>query len=178
MAAWRKAGGIRGRDTASSAPSRSADLYERYAGGLFRQALLTVGDEEVAEQVVCDVIAGEYATNPPPWHQEDETRYRLAESAYWCCQELAASPARQDPRPGQRPALNVPGLPEPGGQLSRTELGALGLVIFGGLGYVRVSSILGISPPDTAALLRSALLRLTTSSAAMDGEPTGPALRG
>lgn len=164
MTVMRKVGPVRSRVTASAERSRKADLYERYACGLFRQALLTTGDEAVAEQVVCDVIAGECTPDPAPEHTQDDTRYRLAESAFRRCQELTAATARQDPWPGQRPAANTPGLADPADVLNRTELGALALVMIGGLGYIRASTVLGISPPDMAALLRSALLRLTTSS--------------
>ena len=55
----------------------------------------------------------------------------------------------------------------PGGFLSEQERGALGLVLIGGLGHVRASRVLGICPRDMAALLRTALLRLATSSAAV-----------
>jgi hypothetical protein len=54
-----------------------------------------------------------------------------------------------------------------GGFLSEKERGALGLVLIGGLGYVRASRVLGMCPRDMAALLRTALLRLATSSAAV-----------
>jgi hypothetical protein len=163
MAALRKTSGFHSCVAAGAAPSRDADLYERYGRRLFRQALLTTGDEAVAEQVVSDVIAGECASAGRE-RGKDDTRYRLAESAFRRCQELAATPARREPRPGQRPAVDAPGGPEPAAVLSRTELGALALVIFGGLGYVQASAVLGISPPDMAAMLRSALLRFTTSS--------------
>ena len=36
-----------------------ADIYDRHADGLYRQALLTLGDARMAEQVVCDVIVDE-----------------------------------------------------------------------------------------------------------------------
>jgi len=49
----------------------------------------------------------------------------------------------------------------------RAGAGALGLVLIGGLGHVRASRVLGICPRDMAALLRTALLRLATSSAAV-----------
>ena len=49
----------------------------------------------------------------------------------------------------------------------RAGAGALGLVLIGGLGHVRDSRVLGICPRDMAALLRTALLRLATSSAAV-----------
>ena len=55
----------------------------------------------------------------------------------------------------------------PVGFLSEQERGALGLVLIGGLGHVRASRVLGICPRDMAALLRTALLRLATSSAAV-----------
>ena len=49
----------------------------------------------------------------------------------------------------------------------RAGAGAFGLVLIGGLGHVRASRVLGICPRDMAALLRTALLRLATSSAAV-----------
>src|ERR1700730_18628288 len=71
---------------------------------------------------------------------------------------------------GRRPAPppgDVAGRADPGGLLSEKERGALGLVLIGGLDYVRASRVLGICPRDLAALLRTALLRLATSSAAV-----------
>ena len=53
----------------------------------------------------------------------------------------------------------------------RAGAGALGLVLIGGLGHVRASRVLGICPRDMAALLRTALLRLATSSAAVVETP-------
>jgi hypothetical protein len=52
-----KTGAVRALVTASSARSRDADIYRRYAVGLFRQALLTRGDPALADHVACDVIA-------------------------------------------------------------------------------------------------------------------------
>jgi len=74
--------------TANSA--RSRDIYRRYAAGLYRQALLTLGDSALAEHVVRDIIADECALAPAPGRGEDETRYRLAESVLRHCQQLAA----------------------------------------------------------------------------------------
>ena len=65
------------------------------------------------------------------------------------------------------PPGDVSGRVGPGGFLSEQERGALGLVLIGGLGHVRASRVLGICPRDMAALLRTALLRLATSSAAV-----------
>lgn len=59
MAVLRKAGAARGRVTASAAPSRGADLHDRYAGGL-RSALLRLttrsdatGNSEPGEPAEC-----------------------------------------------------------------------------------------------------------------------------
>ena len=57
-------------------PSRDADLYRRYAAGLFRQALLTRGDPALADHV-CDVIVNEYALARMPERGEAGARYRL-----------------------------------------------------------------------------------------------------
>jgi hypothetical protein len=54
--------------------------------------------------------------------------------------------------------------------LSEKERGALGLVLFGGLGYVQASTVLGIGPRDMAALLRTVMSRLAISSAAAAGD--------
>jgi hypothetical protein len=145
---------------------RDADIYDRYASGLYRQALLTLDDAHLAEQVVCDVLVDECTRTPAPGGDEDNASYRLAVSAYRRCRELAGGPARQDRRPGQRPSEHVVGCVDPGGLLSRKERGGLGLVLFGGLGYVQASRELAISPSDMAALLRAVLRRLTASSGA------------
>jgi hypothetical protein len=145
---------------------RSKDIYQRYASGLYRQAFLTLGDSAVAVHVVRDVIADECALPPVPERDEDDARHRLAESVFRRCQQLAADRARRDCRPASPPG-DVAGCVDPGGFLSEKERGALGLVLIGGLGYVRASMVLGICPRDMAALLRTALLRLATLSAAV-----------
>jgi len=132
--------------------ARSQDMYQRYASGLYRQAFLTLGDSALAVHVVRDVIADECALPPAPEFGEDDARHRLAESVFRRCQQLAADRVRRDRA-------------DPGGCLSEKERGALGLVLIGGLDYVRASRVLGICPRDMAALLRTALLRLATSSA-------------
>ena len=149
--------------TARSAHSR--DIYRRYAARLYRQAFVTLGDLVLAEHVVRDVIAGECALGPVPKGGKDNVRYRLAESVFRRCQQLAADPARRGCRPAQPPSGDgVDGI-DPGGLLSETERGALGLVLVGGLDYVRASRVLGMRPRDMAALLRAVLLKLATSSA-------------
>jgi hypothetical protein len=72
-----KTGTVRAFVTASSARSRDADIYRRYAAGLYRQALLTRGDQALAEHVVCDVIVNEAALARIPERGEDDARHRL-----------------------------------------------------------------------------------------------------
>jgi len=154
-----KNGAVRTRVTAD--PARVRDLCHRYAAGLYQQAFLTIGDPASAEHVVRDVLADECALAPVA---EDDTRYRLAESVFRHCEQLAADPAWRGCRPASPPAGDT----DPDGLLSERERGALGLVLVGGLGYVRASGVLGICPRDMAALLRAALLRLAAASAAVE----------
>ena len=161
---------------AGSDRCRDADIYDRYAPGLYRQAVLTLGDRALAEHVVCDVLVDECALFPPQGRGEADARHRLAESAFRRCQQLAAGHGRD---PGQPPCAGVADCIDPGGLLSGTERGALGLVLFGGLGYVRASKVVGIHRRDMAALLHAVLRRLTTLSEAEDGKKvTGPVARG
>jgi hypothetical protein len=146
--------------------ARSGDIYQGYASGLYRQAFLTLGDTALAVRVVSDVIADECAPAPAWGYGEDDVSHRLAESVFRRCQQLASDPARRDGRPVP-PSGDVAGRPGPSGFLTEQERGALGLVLIGGLGYVQASRVLGICPRDMAALLRTALLRLATSSAAV-----------
>ena len=159
-----KNGAVRTPDTAAS--SRNRDIYRRYATGLYRQAFLTLGDAALAEHVVRDVIVGECALAPGPGYSDGDTPGRLAESVFLRCQELAAGPAWRGRLPAPRFPADAAGGVDPGGLLSAKERGALGLVLIGGLGYERASSVLGIRPRDMAALLRTTLLRLRTSPAA------------
>jgi hypothetical protein len=148
-----KNGTVRTFATVDSA--RVRDVCRRYAAGLYQQAFLTLGDSASAEHVVCDVLVDECALAPAE-RGEDDTRYRLAESVFRHCQRLAASP----------PPRDVTGDVDPDDLLNDKERGALGLVLVGGLEYVRASGVLGISPHDMAALLRAALLRLAAASSA------------
>jgi hypothetical protein len=93
-----KTGAVRALVMASSARSRDADIYRRYAVGLYRQALLTRGDSALAEHVVCDVIVNECALARIPERGEHDARYRLTESVLRRCRQVvsqaAASAAR------------------------------------------------------------------------------------
>jgi hypothetical protein len=161
-----KRGAVRPPGTATS--SRDGDIYQRYATGLYRQALLTLGDSALAERVVRDVIVDECALAPAPGYGEGDTPRRLAESVFRRCQQLADEPAWRHRLPAPRLPADAAGGLDPGGLLSAKERGALGLVVIGGLGYVRASSVLGIRPSAMAALLRTALLRLGTSPSAAE----------
>jgi hypothetical protein len=141
-----------------------ADIYDRHANGLYRQALLTLGDAGLAEQVVCDVIVDECTRVPSSTGGEGDASYRLPVAAYRRCQELARGPSRYDLHPGRRAPGGIAGCIDPGGLLSREERGALGLVLFGGLGYVQASHEVEIPKRETAALLRAVLHRLSVSS--------------
>ncbi|MFY9933843.1 MAG: hypothetical protein WAK82_38135 [Streptosporangiaceae bacterium] len=167
-----KAGEAGARATAS--PTRGQIVYQRYAPALYRQALLMLADDPaLAESVVCDVIVDECALSGGHGHSEDETRYRLTQSVFRRCQQSAACPGRRGGRPIQRPSAGVAARVDPDGILSDKERGALGLVLFGGLEYVQVSTVLGIGPGETAALLRAAMRRLGTPSpaATVAGDP-------
>jgi hypothetical protein len=145
---------------ASAPRDRAADLYDRHAAGLYRQALLILDDAVLAEQAVCDVIVAECRRPPGPENDRDGTNHRLAVSAYRRCRELAGTPARKDSRSGQRPPGNAAGSAGPGELLSQEERGALGLILFGGLGRSQTCGELTMSPSDLAVLLRTALHRL------------------
>jgi hypothetical protein len=69
-----KTSAVRAFVTAGSTRSRDADLYRRYAAGLYRQALLTRRDPASAEHVVCDVIVNERALARMPERGEDDPR--------------------------------------------------------------------------------------------------------
>ena len=137
---------------ARASSARSRDIYQRYATGLYRQAFLALGDPALAEHVTREVIVGECALAPVAGQGEDDTRYRLAESVFRRCQQLAADPARRGCRPAQPPSGDVADCVDPRRLLSETERGAPGLVLIGGLGYVRASSVLEICPRDMAAI--------------------------
>ena len=105
MLAWRKTGPVRARATAGLAGSRAADIYRRCAVGLYKQALLTLGDSALAGDVAGGVIADEGTLPPAPSSGEDEARYRLAEPVFRRYRQLTAGPAW----PGRSPRSGPPG---------------------------------------------------------------------
>ncbi len=82
-------GAVRAIVMGSPARSRDADLYRRYAAGLYRQALLSRGDPALADHVACEVIVNECALARIPERGEDHARYRLTESLLRRRQQLA-----------------------------------------------------------------------------------------
>lgn len=167
----------RARASVTARCDPDADIYDRHADGLYKQALLTLGDAGLAEQVVCDVIVDECTRVPSATGGTGDASYRLPVSAYRRCQELAHGPSWHSRPPGRRVSGGVAGCIDPCGLLSWEERGALGLVLFGGLGYVQASQEVAISPLDTAALLRAVLHRLAPSptTGSRHRPPAGPA---
>ena len=103
-----KTGAVRVFVTAGSTRNRDADLYRRYAAGLYRQALLTRGDPALAEHVVCDVFVNERALARMPARGEDGARYRRDMGTLWhtVMRRLASSSAAvtEDGSQVRRPA--------------------------------------------------------------------------
>ncbi len=148
-----------GQVVAPASPSPDEAVYDRHATRLYRQALLTLGDAGLAEQVVSDVITEECLRRAPP--DPDGERYRLGVSVRRRCHELATDPAwwnRLSDPPG------LPGCTAPAG-VSVRERAALALVIFGHLGYAEAAGELAMAPAEMAALLLAVLHKLATASA-------------
>jgi hypothetical protein len=114
-------------------PDRAAAVYDRHAPGLYQQALLTLDDRGMAEQVVSDVLVAECSRFGPAEKDAAVTGRRLALAAYWRCLELAGG--RAQPARAARPPAAGHAAARPGARNRRLrERGALALVLFGGLG--------------------------------------------
>ncbi len=146
--------------SAGASPSRAGAVHDRHAARLHRQALLTLADPGLAEQVVSDVITEECLRPDPP--DAGGVDYRLAVSARRRSQELATDPAYWNRL--RAPLDSMPGCVVPGGVNVR-ERAALALVIFGHPGCAEAARELAISPPEMAALLQAVLGRLTAADA-------------
>jgi hypothetical protein len=70
------------RASAGASSGRSRDIYRRYAVALYTQALLTVDDPVLAEQVVHDVAVNECALALVPERDEDDARHRRVPRIY------------------------------------------------------------------------------------------------
>jgi len=136
--------------TVRASATVSQETYQRYAVALYRQALLNLDDPPPAGHVVCDAVVNESALAAMAERGEDDARYRLAEPVFRRFSQLAVGPTQQDRLSGQR---------------------ALGLVLSGALGYIRVSEVLGSHPREMPALLRVVLRKRTTSPPAASAMP-------
>jgi hypothetical protein len=116
---------------------RHAAIYDRYATGLYQQAFYALGDTGLAEQVVCEVIVAECTRSPARGRGPARDGQRLAIAVYRRCRDLAGGHAC-------------------------AEHDALGLVLFGRLGYRQAAAELRMSPASVARLLLGALRKLTT----------------
>jgi hypothetical protein len=137
----------RGLAPATAAGHADQAVYDRHAGNVYRQALFTLDDAEMAEQVVSDVIVEE-CVRPGAVLRGQDAEGRLAISAYRRCMELAGSPAGKSRGPARCAGP---------GRLTAPERGALGLVLFGGAGCRQAGVDLGICGATVVALLRAAL---------------------
>ncbi len=149
--------------TPAMTSSRAEVIYDRYAAGLYRQALLTLGDAGLAEQVVSDVILDE-CLRPAADGDTDAAAFRLRISAVRRCRALAGDTAWRSRDSGRRRRGGVLDCLALTGLTGR-ERAALALVIFGGFGYAEAARELAIAPKDVAALLCAVLATLTSAGA-------------
>jgi len=70
------------RPSAAGSSGHSRDIYRRYAVALYTQALLTVDDSALAEQVVLDVVVNECALALVPERGEADGRHRRVLGIY------------------------------------------------------------------------------------------------
>ena len=131
------------------------DVYDRHAGNVYRQALFTLDDAVMAEQVVSDVIVEECVRPAAVICGQDAER-RLAVCTYRRCLELASSPEWTSRVHARRTGdcVSCASL----GSLTARERGVLGLALFGALAYRQVGVDLGICASDVAAMLRAVLV--------------------
>ena len=156
MLRFAKASGGRGFAPETADSLTGIDVYDRYAGNLYRQALFTLDDRGLAEGVVGDVIAEEIL-KPAATVGDQHAAVGLAVAAYWRCMAVADSRARVS-------RVRAHGLEaDPGwtglSGLTARERGVLGVVLFGGLSYQQAGVGLGLSAAEVAALLRSVLVK-------------------
>jgi hypothetical protein len=142
------------------APDRAAAVYDDHAPGLYRQALLTLGDPRMAEQVVSDVVVAECTRFGPAEKNTAATGRRLAVAAHWRCLELTGGPA-QHLRTARPPAPGRAAAGPDARRRSLRERGALALVLFGGLGCHEACQQATAFPAELTIAVQAAVLRLT-----------------
>ncbi len=151
---------VRANVPAAAAGHTDEDVYDRHAGNVYRQALFTLDDAEMAEQVVSDVLVEE-CVRPAVVARGQDARGRLAVSAYRRCMEIAGNPA-WTARGTADHAGNFADSVGPGG-LNARERGALGLVLFSGPGYRHAAVDQGVPASDMTPMLRAALAKAAAS---------------
>ena len=139
---------------------RVAEVYDRHAPAVFRQALLMLDDDGLAEQVAGDVLTAECALPAVPADDADLMSRRLAASTLRRCQELTADPAREGHASRRRTGCTCPAVEG----IGSGQRALLGLVLFGGMGYREAARELAISPSRAAVMLRDALIAQRVSS--------------
>jgi hypothetical protein len=144
------------------APDRAAAVYDRHAPGLYQQALLTLGDPGMAEQVVSDVVVAECTRFGPAEKNAAATGRRLAVAAHWRCLELTGGPARHL-RAARPPAAGRAAAGPDARSRSLRERGALALVLFGGLGCHEACQQVAALPAELTIAVHAAVLRLTAA---------------
>jgi hypothetical protein len=144
---------------AGRAGDPDAEIYDRHAATVYRQALLMLGDERQAGRIAREVIVAECALPPAAPRDAGRVTARLAVLTMRRCQELTAGRVTEDRTGPGRHARGRLGQQDP----QAREQALLGLVLFGGMGYHEAARELAISPSTAAAMLRSALIRLGTS---------------
>jgi hypothetical protein len=82
--------------TGHAAEVRDGRVYDGHGASLYRQALLTLGDADLAEQVVLEVIVGECTRPDADDRDAGEATRRMAVAVFRRCQGLATGLTRQD----------------------------------------------------------------------------------
>jgi hypothetical protein len=155
MLIFAKADIARGLVPDTAAVHKDEDTYDRHADNLYRQALFTLDDTELAAQVVSDVIVEE-CLRPAAVVCDQDARSRSAVSACRRCMELAGSPAWTGRLPAGRGGSFADSVGR--GGLNARQRGVIALVLFGAQGYRQVGVDLGISASGMPARLRAALV--------------------
>ena len=138
----------------TAAGDKDEDTDDCHAGNLYRQALFTLDDAEMAEQVVSDVIVEECVWRAAAVRGQDAgVGWRsLPTGGAWNQPTARAWTSRVPRAPNGRRCR-----PRRSGRAERQGAGVFGLVLFGGRGCRQVGVDLGISASDVAGMLRAAL---------------------
>ena len=120
--------------------------YRRCVVGLYAQALLTLGDSALADDVVGGVIVDECAPPSVPGLDEDEARYRLAERPSGAIGRWPLARRGRTVTPRSGPPRAWPTAWILVAFWARNSEKRSVLALSGGLGYVRAGRVLGLYP--------------------------------